>query len=203
MENILYLTTGFLWKLLDDYTDNNVNVSESFIEFVKIFLTAFTSMSYLKNPDMDVFFILTAFQNYICGALDTPFWQGVSLLPFIAFPFHISYYLNLSSQKLLYHSLIFVFLIGIMHAESMLFKEEMSLRKYISRIVLFSLTVIGAYLSSIVPGFEFIVPITLFYIGYFFTNLVFHFPTIYKQVAGQEIPVLKKEKDKDETTPSE
>lgn len=173
---LLYLLTGVIFKGYDDITDGNIEISAFHHELLKVLTTTLLTISFLKNPALTFYFCITTLVCFINKSADTDFWKAGAVIPFISIFFHISYFMNLSIFDLTIHILISLIIIIILFLEHRFIPEDMSVKKYYTRIALFICHFSLAYLS-IVYGLEYLVGVSLFYAGYFGTNLIYHFST--------------------------
>ena len=176
MEYGLYLLTGAVFKAYDDITDENKEISSFYLELLKVLLTTFTTLSFVKSPLFALFLCMASIMCLVDKSADTDFWKAWAIVPFITILFHIPHFLSLSFFD---YAIRFSVLIGIilfLIGEHIAFPEDMSLQKYGFRIVLNLCFLLFIYLSNLY-NYSFLVPLWLFGLGYFGTNLVYHFPT--------------------------
>jgi hypothetical protein len=185
MEIALAITSGALYKLYDDITDNNTPISSLTLEIIKVLLVTTTTIIMVKNPDLTFFFAVMSVMCYFVNQFDTDFWKGWALTPFLLVLLHASYFFELSKWEIGIRIAQSIIAVLIIYLEAKLIPEEMSPRKYVSRLSFLVFEAAGAYVST-VYGFDYLVPIFLFFVGYFIANLVFHFPTVYRQLLGDE-----------------
>ena len=185
MEVALSLISGALYKLYDDITDNNTPISSLALEIIKVLLVTTTTIIMIKNPDIAFFCAVMSVMCYFVNQFDTDFWKGWAVTPFLILLFHTAYFMSLSSWNIGIRIVLSFFAILIIYLEAKMIPEEMSPRKYISRLSFLGFEAAAAYFSS-VYGFDYLVPGFLFFVGYFSANLSFHFPTVYRQLLGEE-----------------
>ena len=154
----------------------------------------------VKNPDVGLFFAVMSIMCYFVNQFDTDFWKAWAITPFLIVLLNTPYFLQLSSWEIGIRIFFSILAILIIYVEAKTIPEEMSPRKYISRMTFLGAEATGAYLAQ-TYGFDYLVPGFLFFVGYFLCNLVFHFPTVYRQLKGEKEVVLKKQEK--ESTPSE
>ena len=185
MDFLLFICSGALYKLYDDITDTYTDISALTLEIIKVLLVATITIIMIKNPDIALFFAVMSIMCYFVNQFDTDFWRGLAITPFLISLFHIPYFIQLSSWDIGIRIGLSILGIVIIYAEAKMIPEEMSPRKYGSRIGFLGIEAAGAYLAQ-QYGFEYLVPGFVFFIGYFLANLVFHFPTVYKQLYEKE-----------------
>jgi hypothetical protein len=191
MESLLYVASGGLYKLYDDITDNDIAMSSLHLEILKVFVTMTTSIVMFKNPDVAIFFSLMSILCYFCNQFDTDFWKAWSITPFIITLLHIPYFLNLTSWDISIRILFIAIILIVNYLEAKMFPEEMSVRKYISRITLVISSAVLAYLAYIYE-FHYLVPTLLFFVGYHTSNVIFHFNTVFNNTDNPETNTIKK-----------
>ena len=185
MDIAISIASGALYKLYDDITDNNTPISSLTLEIIKVLLVTTTTIIMVKNPDVAFFFAVMSVICYVANQVDTDFWKGCALTPFLLVLLHASYFFQLSSWDVGIRFLLSILAVLIIYLEAKMIPEEMSPRKYVSRLSFLGFEAAGAYFANLY-GFDYLVPGFLFFIGYFLSNLVFHFPTLYKQLRGEE-----------------
>jgi hypothetical protein len=192
MDIAVNIASGALYKLYDDVIDTNTPISSFHLEIIKVLLVMTTTIVMVKNQDLSFFFSIMTVMCYFVNQVDTDFYKAFAITPFLISLLNIPYLLTLSVQDIFIRLSITFLAILIIYLEAKMIPEEMSPRKYISRISLLAGEAILAYLAYIY-GFEYLVPGFLFFVGYFLSNVLFHFPTVYRQLKGEEEIVLKKQ----------
>lgn len=173
---LVYVLTGAIFKAYDDITDGNIEISSFHHELLKVLTTTLLTTSFLKSPDLTFYFCITTIVCFINKSADTDFWKAGAMIPFISILFHIPYFMNLSMFDLSIRILTSLVITIVLFLEHKFIPEDISIKKYITRIGLFVFHSSLAYLS-ILYGLEYLLAVSLFYAGYFGTNLIYHFPT--------------------------
>jgi hypothetical protein len=181
MELGISFFSGFIYKLYDDLTDNNIPISNLTMEFVKVFLVASTTLLMVNYADLTLLVSIMSVMCYVCNQVDTDFWKAWSSLPFLLLFYHLPYFTTLAFTDIGIRLLASSLGLGVIFLEAKLFPEEISLRKYSSRLFMcIALGILSYFCSQI--GFDYLLPAFIFFTGYFFSSVVFHTPTIYKHL---------------------
>jgi hypothetical protein len=179
MELAISVFSGFIYKLYDDLTDNNIAISSLTMEFIKVFLVASTTFLMVKSTDLTLAFAMLSIMCFVVNQFDTDFWKAWASLPFLILLYHLPYFSSLSFRDIGVRLLLLSLGLGIVYFEAKLFPEEISLRKYASRISLAVASAILAYLASIYE-FQYLVSTLLFFVGYHSSSVIFHFNTVFQ-----------------------
>jgi hypothetical protein len=177
--------SGFIFKLYDDLTDNNIPMSGLPMELIKVLLVASTTVLMVNYADLTLAFFILSILCFIMNQVDTDFWKAWFSLPLVILFYHLPYFSTLSFTDIGIRLLLSSVGLGIIFFEAKLFPEEISMRKYTSRITMVLVLGIVSYISSQF-GFEYLLPIWVFFAGYFFSSVAFHTPTMYKHLQGNE-----------------
>lgn len=176
MESILYLVTGSIFKVYDDITDGNKEVSSFHLELLKVLTTTLLTISFMKSPMFTFFFCVMAIFCLLNQSADTDFWKAGTVIPFLTVLFHIPYFLSLSFFDYSIRIAVLLIIVLFLFYEHISFPEDMSLQKYCFRILLNLFFILSIYVSNLYE-YTFLNPLWLFGLGYFGTNLIYHFPT--------------------------
>ncbi len=164
MDIFLSAALGSVLKIYDDITDNNIQLSFTVMELLKSFIICIFTWLAKDDFTFALVTLLTLLGSYCVGGIDVPFWEA-----FIYISFFMLFVSKRINGSIIQQSvLIFFTLIGVI-GESLLFPEEASTVKTISRIVIS----IGLILLHFVNFFNvpFFAKICVFAASYFLTSI--------------------------------
>lgn len=178
MQYVLYLASGLVVKLYDDITDSKTELSPFFLELVKVLLVAITTLTFFYSPSFALFSLMASLVYIVSDkALDNDFWKAVAVTPLLAVLLNLPYFISLSFIDICIHLAFVGFSCSVLLIEDAIFPEDISLKKYYSRIALCPLCLFFAYIFNS-SNMTYLVPAWLHLGGYLAANLGFHATTI-------------------------
>jgi hypothetical protein len=172
---IIALLSGTIFKITDEILDTNYTPLVPYAEYSKTLCTIILSIFLYKDVFVSVIFIIALLP--VCfyrNQIDNTYFKSLIPLPFITILLQYNTIQYNGVEDTLIKIFIGIIVFCIAFIEDVLFPEETSTRKIVSRFMLVGMCIGILYvIHNFIPSLDYAVPFVYFTLGYYFTSILF------------------------------